>query len=248
MKQWKTAQVRSAIYEFLSVCFLYPDADRMALLRASGGGMVHLVESRCGSEAAEHLSRFAAAVSELAQDEMEEQFFRVFGHALSADCPPYEGEYGQSHIFDKSQTLADLGSYFNAFGVEVSAELKDRMDHISVELEFMHLLAMKEAYALTQRHGRAKVGICREAQRSFLQDHLGSWACTFAGRLGQVAGEGPYGELARSLDCFIRQELADRGLKPGPERPVVPMARPEEDPDCDACPLMAEPEMEVTVP
>lgn len=247
MKLWERARVRSAIYEYLSAAFLYPGADTLTLLKTNGETLGHLFSALYSGEGAEQVLGFARQLSGWSLDEMQEEFTTVFGHIVSTDCPPYEGEYGQAHIFNKSQSLADLGGFFKAFGLEPDPGLRDRMDHISVELEFMHFLAMKEAHALVQRHGKSKVELCRKAQRAFLEEHLGYWACSFSGRLARLAEGGPYAYLAHTLDCFVREEMSAYGLTPGPERPIVPEPRVDEDPACYQCPLAVGADMEVNI-
>ena len=247
MKLWESALARSAVYEYLSIAFLYPEEELMEVLHRDGETVADLIALLYSEEGGAHLSSFTNVVGKQTLAELCEEFTQTFGHIVSTDCPPYEGEYGQAHIFDKSQSLADLSGFFKAFGLEPDPDLKDRLDHISVELEFMHFVCLKEAHALRKRHGRIKVEICRKAQRSFLEQHLGYWACTFASRLSELAQEGLYASLAKGLDCFIREEMLACELVPGPHVPVIPEPRADEDPSCYSCPLAENLESEVTV-
>ena len=247
MKLWERALARSAVYEYLSIAFLYPEAQLLEALQGDGETAAELLGLLYGDEGRTHLLSFASAVRSQTLTGLREEFTDAFGHIVSTDCPPYEGEYGQAHIFHKSHSLADLSGFFKAFGLEPDPGLKDRLDHISVELEFMHFMSLKEAHALRQRHGNAKVEICRKGQRSFLEQHLGYWACSFAGRLSELAGGGAYASLARGLDYFVRAEMLARELPVGPRLPVVPEPRADEDPSCYSCPLADSLEPEVAV-
>jgi TorA maturation chaperone TorD len=98
-----------------------------------------------------------------------------------------------------------------------------------VELEFMHFLTYKEAYALTH-HGPAKARLCREVQRKFMQEHLGKWALQFAERLGEKAGGGYFGCVADLTEAFLKAEVSFLGARPetGPVSLDRPMRNPEE--------------------
>jgi TorA maturation chaperone TorD len=101
---------------------------------------------------------------------------RVFGLTGSL-C--YETEYGLPHEFRQSQELADISGFYQAFGFKVGGVLRERPDHILVELEFMYLLCLKEALAHAEGH-QVRVEICNDAQRRFLTDHLGRWVSIFS--------------------------------------------------------------------
>lgn len=241
---WQRALARSAVYEYLSAALLYPEESTLTLLQESAGAASHLLGALYGGETAHLLHPFQQAVESLPLSHVQEAHVEAFGHTGTGDCPPYEGEYGQGHIFLMSQSLADLGGFYGAFGLELTPEVKERLDHISVELEFMHVLALKESYALKHRHGRSKVILCRDAQQSFLKNHLGNWGCSFADRLGQHIQEGPYYHLSLALGEFLRRELAAWGLEPGQKQPgAAPLSIYEDDMDCAACPIALTPEL-----
>ena len=91
-------------------------------------------------------------------------------------------------MIQQSDVLADLGGFYNAFGV-APREGKERLDHISIQLEFLYLVTFKEARA--REEGKAlEAEICRLAQAAFFEDHLGRWAPIFAKRLAFFAGTG----------------------------------------------------------
>src|SRR3989304_5935155 len=102
-------------------------------------------------------------------------------------CPPYETEYGRRHGVGQAQGLADIAAFYNAFGLTTSAG-GERVDHVSAELEFLAVLAPKEALAL----GRAGAAL--------------------AGRGGAGPRRLPRGSR-RALDPGARR--ADRAARPG---------------------------------
>ncbi|MFQ6030045.1 MAG: molecular chaperone [Dehalococcoidia bacterium] len=240
--------VRSALYELLSVAFLYPRPGRVEMLQDGVGQLSVATEELGWHDLAAELQRLGDQLTDLDDADLERDYIGVFGHTISTDCPPYETEYDQAHVFQKSQTLADLGAFYQAFGVQVNSEMKERLDHISVELEFMNLLTFKEAYADLHRHGADKVRICREAQGRFLSYHLAGWIKSFAEKLGRRAGDNPlYASLGRVLERHTDREFQRFGLEASPFEPLVSPPPPETELDCAAEALEDAPLQELKV-
>ncbi len=195
------ALARAAVYRLLALAFAYPTAETVAGLRAAadvatvGAG---LIDAGTGGAAAE-VARHAAGLS---YQELEPVYQRSFTLSYNADCPLYETAFSASHIFQQTQQQADIAGFYRAFGVDPGAE---RPDHLALELEFLYLLSLKEARARESRE-REHVAVCRDAQRSFVRDHLGRWAPIIAGRIA-IAGRGTfYGAAARLLRVFVARE------------------------------------------
>lgn len=102
--------------------------------------------------------------------------------------------------------LADVAGFYSAFGIELTREGHERPDHVSVECEFMSLLTAKEAHAALDGGGPEARTIVRDAQRSFLEDHLARWLPAFARRLVRADADGFYGSIGGLADAFIRVE------------------------------------------
>ncbi|MBI4483552.1 MAG: molecular chaperone TorD family protein [Acidobacteria bacterium] len=150
---------------------------------------------------------------------LQSEYLRIFGHVISMECPPYETQWGCEHIFMQSQELGDIGGFYRAWGVEVSDQAKERLDHISVELEFLSYLALKEAYAI-ENGEEGKALLSREAQAKFLGEHVVRWVSAFTTVLGKKAGGGFYASLARVLREFVLMEADEVGAKPQALRPM----------------------------
>jgi len=212
---------RSQIYAFLAAAFLYPQEDwtrDAPLLEA----MLHDLDL--------HDHQLQATPTDLA--ELQRDHRQAFGLAGPL-C--YETEYGLPHEFRQSQELADLGGFYRAFGFGMGGTVRERPDHIAVELEFMHLLALKACLAAgKQDHAHAE--LCQDAQRKFLQDHLARWIEPFAARTAQNAAAGPYLALARFTAAFVQADAArlgvlqqaSQGWRPTPFDPA---------PACEGCPV-----------
>ena len=107
---------------------------------------------------------------------------RVFSNVISLDCPPYETLFGNDHVFGQSYTMGDIAGFYSAFGLQLSQDIHERLDHLSVELEFLHYLAYKESYAILH-DGPEKLKTVVDAEKKFVKEHIGRWVPLFAGML-----------------------------------------------------------------
>ena len=113
------------------------------------------------------------------------EFVRVFGHAVSQECPPYEMQYGTEGV-----------------------------DHISVELEFLSYMCYREAYAIENDHDERKIAILRTGVKKFMRNHVGRWTplfCLFASR---KAERGLYKDIISILSIFLKNEVDLMGVEP----------------------------------
>lgn len=208
------SNARSQLYSFLALALSYPDDAQPVALKEQYDLLPGSLEVLADAPGRKAVDALQPAIAALTADSHADGYTRCFGHAMSKDCPPYEAEYGQAHIFQKTHTLADIAGFYRAFGLDLAADSHERVDHISVELEFMHFLCLKEAYALAKKHPGEQLTLCREAQSKFLRDHVCRWAFGFARRLCAKAGDTLYQELGQLLAVFLEAELRALGLKP----------------------------------
>ena len=166
-------------------------------------------------------------------------YLAAFGHAARGSCPLNEIEYGdiKADPLFQPHRLADLAAFYRAFGLEVTADADERQDHICLELEFMCVLAAKEAYAHEHQLDADPLAQCRDAQKKFLREHLGRWTPAFTRRLAATTGEPTLFAIAEFTRAFIESECARFGVNPGSEelslRPVDEAA----DRMCGSCGL-----------
>ncbi|MBI5379166.1 MAG: molecular chaperone TorD family protein [Nitrospirae bacterium] len=229
----ETALARSRVYSLLSTAFFYPGEDLWALAASKdadgiveqlGGALAPICEEEEAVwPALEALEASLADVRRGSLADLRETYNRLFSHAMSKECPPFETQYGGEASFQRMQVLADIAGFYKAFGLEASTDMPERCDHASLELEFLYVLTYKEAYAL-QRHGSEEADICAQAQRRFLREHLGSWAPYFARFLQKKAGNGFYGALARLLGAYLAWEMKFLDVTPLPLEHPEPVA------------------------
>lgn len=158
-----------------------------------------------------------------AQAEIETVYRQVFGlTAVSLQCPPCETEWEpNTDVFYRCQQLADIAGFYRAFGLEVSTHCGERLDHITVEAEFLYVLLAKEAAAMFVNPAAAQ--ICWDARRKFFQEHVGWWLPAFAQRLSHVAPPGYYVTLATLTAALSAAERLSLGLPPLTARVRLPL-------------------------
>lgn len=152
----------------------------------------------------------------------------IFGHTVAHGCPPYETEYGRRHVFGQSQELGDIRGFYEAFGVRPRRG-GERPDHVACELEFLALVAVKEATALATGDVE-RVEVCRLATARFVTDHIGRWLPAIAGRIGRRAPGTGYAGLAVIAAQLVGDHAREIGSAPVPLDPDDIVA-PTETPD-----------------
>jgi TorA maturation chaperone TorD len=143
--------------------------------------------------------------------------------------------------------MGDITAFYRAFGVQVSPGAHERHDHIAAELEFMSVMAFREATAMIE-NDQEHLAAVREAERKFLVEHLAPWALSFAERLGRKARSvvppdgGFYAALAACLDALLRNELRSAHVTPESVGQVEPAKMDFEPEGCSfACGPVGEP-------
>ncbi|MGH7206686.1 MAG: TorD/DmsD family molecular chaperone [Nitrospiraceae bacterium] len=227
---------RSKLYLLISWSLLYPEDDEFLDYLQSG----EFVED--GRSALESLSRalegvggeraklkltalsnpfdqienwIAAECVNWQLSDLQAEHRRVFSNVITLDCPPYETLFGNDHVFAQAHVMGDIAGFYKAFGVELSRDIHERMDHLSVELEFMHFLAYKESYARCH-DGAEKTQIVVDAQKKFVKDHIGRWVPLFARMLARKADYGLFRYMADFLSDWIDLDQAYLGVTPQP--------------------------------
>jgi len=203
---------RSLMYRFLSVAWRPPAEGFAAATQDGAWRAAQQAAQAAGEKAAAAVEAAREACANLTPDALTDDYHRVFGHQVGLDCPLYEALYAPGDVFGQAHCLADIAAFYRAFGLDVGEEVRERPDHLSLELEFMHALEYREAYARSH-HGPAEVALLVDAQRAFLRDHLARWAPAFS-RLVARKASGPYGALAALLSEWVAAET--RALDVGP--------------------------------
>lgn len=224
---------RLAVYSMLAVGFSYPDPARLDLLAT------RLVPTVATLELKEPLGTVVEALASAVPTDVDaarQHHLALFPPTASQDAPGYETAYRGEGIFQQTALMADVAGFYRAHGLRAGGQERERPDHIVVELDFMAVLAKKEALALRAGAGE-NASICRESAASFLQDHLGCWAPAFGRRAASVTGAPWLRGLGELLATWVEFDMQAHGAVPVE---VVEAPRPQEPPDdgvCGPCPV-----------
>ena len=228
-------------YQLLALAFMYPDKTWLESLSA----FLAVRKGEHGNAASELESSLSnsleQSLNEHTLDGMENEYNRLFTAGETVLTPIYETEYAMDTIFAKTKELADLNGFYSAFGLQLGKDSNnERPDHVSIELEFMAMLLIKEAYARNEGWDD-KAGVCLEARKKFLKDHIGRWGPTFCTVVKHKAEVEFYKVLAGLTVDLINKDLKDLKVKPGfiePFEKVMGHIK-EESPDMDPneCPI-----------
>ena len=98
----------------------------------------------------------------------------------------------------------DVRNRYEKEGLDVV--IKDASDHITMELEFMYYLAVKQSQA-TEKGNIQDIQLCQQKQKSFLNSHLTKWLPGFVKNVQENAQTEFYKELARLTEVFVQKDL-----------------------------------------
>jgi DMSO reductase family type II enzyme chaperone len=227
---------RSKVYLLISWSLLYPEDDEFLDYLQSGEfvedgrsaleGLSAALAGQGGEKARlkvaallKHLDTIeqwvATECTHWTLTDLQAEHRRVFSNVITLDCPPYETLFGNDHVFGQAHVMGDIAGFYKAFGLELSRDIHERLDHLSVELEFMHFLAYKESYALC--HDSAdKTQIVVDAQKKFLKNHIGRWVPLFSRMLVKKADTGFFRYLAECTADCIDFDAVYLGVVPQP--------------------------------
>ncbi len=227
---------RSKLYLLISWSMLYPEDDEFLDYLQSGefaedgrSALENLTKTLDGIggekartkllELGKHFDQIEPWVSSECANwqlvDLQAEHRRVFSNTITLDCPPYETLFGNDHVFAQAHVMGDIAGFYKAFGVELSRDIHERLDHLSVELEFMHFIAYKESYARCH-DGAEKTQIVVDAQKKFVKDHIGRWVPLFARMLVRKADYGFYRYLADITADWLDFDAAFLGVTPQP--------------------------------
>lgn len=227
---------RSKLYLLISWSMLYPEDDEFLDYLQSGEfvedgrsaieSLGRALDGNGGERAKNKLAAISKYMDEIERwvaaecanwqlTDLQAEHRRVFSNVITLDCPPYETLFGNDHVFGQAHVMGDIAGFYKAFGVELSKDIHERMDHLSVELEFMHFLAYKESYARCH-DGSDKTQIVLDAQKKFVKEHIGRWVPLFARMLAKKADSGFFRFMADLSTDWMEFDAAYLGVTPQP--------------------------------
>lgn len=179
---------RAQVYAFLSGLFARPEPARLEKLVAAIPELIEalnllgvLLEVRHAAGVITTLLRQSDSAA------LTKDWFACFDASGGLLVPPTETHYTTetpAHGMTRGYEMADVAAFYKAFGVQVRAE-SERPDHVVAELDFLHVLALKLAVALSEGNEEG-IEVCREARVRFMVDHVTRWIGMFAELLNET--------------------------------------------------------------
>jgi DMSO reductase family type II enzyme chaperone len=229
----KELLAKARAYQLLSMGFMYPDSkwfQSFSEFLSSGKHQYNDTLSGMEQTIRDSIN------TNLDLKVMANEYHLLFTAGQALETAPYETEYIPGEVFAKTRELADIMGFYRAFGLDISPDLNERPDHVTVELQFMAMLYIKEAYAWNT-DSTQRVEVCIDARKKFLKDHLGMWMPSFCSMIESKTGVEYYNMLSKLALNFLKNELEDNKIKPesvkSPEKPrrKLPMYTSEEEDD-----------------
>ncbi len=183
---------RADAYKLLAECYYLPDETLLKTLEDFGktyGGFFSQVV------------RNAPKPDDLERHKVD--YSRLFLGPFKLLAPPYGAVYLENGKFMSYSTLV-VRDLYEQEGLDIV--LKDSPDHISVELEFMYFLALKETKA-RENSDLEEATRLYDKQTSFLQIHLGRWIRPFAHNIEKNAQTEFYKALGLATKNFVLEDL-----------------------------------------
>ncbi|MBW1699275.1 MAG: molecular chaperone TorD family protein [Deltaproteobacteria bacterium] len=112
-----------------------------------------------------------------------------------------DGKWGQLW----GESTVEVKKFIESTGLHYQPEYKGLPDHISVELEFMQQLTLREEQAWEESDREGAV-FCRKIEKKFIEDHLSQWIPPFCEKVMDEAQLPFYRELAAFTRKFIEFE------------------------------------------
>lgn len=208
-----TATDRARLYTLLSVAFDRPKEPLAGALedRAIPDLLAESAKAVGNPEVAPAAAEVSAEVADADIESFRSAYADTFAIGTGSAVSPYETNYRPGGIVTNTDELADIAGFYDAFGLEVG-EHRDRVDHLCTELEFVGELASREAY-LAQMNDEVGVEIVVDAQRMFIDDHLGRWTPRLLAELEKTAVNDLYPSLARLLDALVLFDARRLGIE-----------------------------------
>lgn len=223
---WETALVRAAIYGLIARSLLYPTTETREAVRTEVAPLLEGLSS--SSPKLDELLTEVLDAQGIEIEELRGAHGRVFTHIENQDCPAHESAYSPGDVFRRADVMADVAAFYRAHGLKAGGRRRERVDHITTELEFLSFLARKEAYAI-ENLGADEIEECRRSQEHFLRDHVGCWAPGFAARLQVVADHPFFVAVGSLLAAWLEADLDWLGVEPSnPSMEPQPLPPPDD--------------------
>jgi len=145
-------------------------------------------------------------------DELAVEFAGLFlgpgGHISPHESVHHQRDDGQGGLL-WGESTAEVKKFIESTGLSYNSEYSGLPDHISVELEFMQQLTLREEQAWGEEDEDGALD-CLKFEKKFIEDHLIHWIPIFCEKVIELAELPFYREVAALTKNFIefeRQEI-----------------------------------------
>jgi len=205
-------ELRAACYGWLSAIFKAPATSELLVLFREPA-VAGVVVEVAGADVASDL---ATAADSADLDALRWEYNNLFLVPASQYLTPYESVYrGRHHDAQGKSRLGGLNgpetvevaAFYRTWEVEVDHDRHLIPDFAGVELDFLRLLAEREA-AAWEGGDTAVARRLLDAERTFLLDHATRWLPELCENMAELAGQPLYAALARFARSFLAMEEA----------------------------------------
>jgi TorA maturation chaperone TorD len=174
--------------------FAPPSAKLQTLLKIEVPDITELLQNSKLPEP-DNLAEIYQQIRQQAQSLNLDTWIAEYNHLFEGNvaCPINESGFIRR---DKGAILADIAGFYTAFGFKLSEDASEKVDHLTVELEFMAMLLVKLVQAPDKEETARTT---HDALGSFSFDHLGEWLPTFCEKLTKTSTLILYQEMAKLL-------------------------------------------------
>jgi DMSO reductase family type II enzyme chaperone len=193
---------RSELYGLLADALDFPSRDFH--LQVEAGVFRDEVEALLSSlpyevRAADALAGLATAGDYIS---FQGEYIRLFDvGTVRPPCPLYDGEWGGA----RKSAMEGVLRFYRFFGLKVDGDTHELPDHVTIEFEFMKVLAFLDGTAAAR--GADPVALFR-AERDFLQRHPARWWPMLCRKLPGLEPTPFYASIAVLVNEVIQADLA----------------------------------------
>lgn len=165
-----------------------------------------------GTELAEGFKEISDYASTLKLDDLENarlelavEYAGLFLGVWRVPAHPSESAYFTDGQLIMQEPRDEVLKLYRMMGVDKAGQFKEPEDHIALELQFMTHLCEKTNAALKDGDFR-EARKCLEAQRDFLNEHLGKWIPKLSADILKSARREFYKAIAKITEGYVEMD------------------------------------------